>query len=265
MPRRPLAASFSGVAGLIFLCLLTASAATNTPAPVPIPAPASGDFETANRLMAEGRFAEGAAAYDALAAGGRTSAALEYNRAQARARAGDIGRAWAHLRLAGRLDPRDPAIRRAAHQLASRIPAANATGDAPLEWLHRLTLDEWAALALPGMWLWGGFLLAGLWRPAWRDRFRRLTAICGALAVVTSALAATALWSRWRASDVLVLRPEAQVRVSPLEEARTAFTLPAGSELRHRARRGDWVMVEESGSGRFGWLHRANVAVLPFR
>jgi len=245
------------LAGLLFLVFLATSA--------PAPSPASGDFEAANRLTAEGRFKEGAAAYDALAAGGRTSAALEYNRAQALAKAGDIGRAWAHLRLAGRLDPRDPAVHRAVHQLAPRIPGARAEGSPALEWLHRLTLNEWAALALVGMWGWGGFLLAGLLRPAWRDRFRRLTAVAGALAVITSALTAAAAWSRWRGADVLVIRPDTQVRVSPLEEARTAFALPVGSELRHRDRRGDWLMVEEAGSGRFGWVRRADVGVLPFR
>lgn len=228
-------------------------------------AAATAGFELGSRLTAEGRHAEGAAAFDAATAGGRTSAALEFNRALALARSGDLARAWAHLRVAGRLDPRDAAIRRATYQWASRIPAGKLPDPVPASWLHRLTLNEWAALATLGMWLWGGLLLAGLRRPIWRERCRRLTAGAAVLALTTSALLVSALWSRWRSPDLVVVHPDTQVRVSPLEEARTAFIVPAGTELRQRDVRGDWVMVEEAGSGRYGWIRRPNLVGLPFR
>lgn len=259
-PGRPSACGgVRAIVNLVLFCLLFVSAT----GAVTQAASGTGGFELGNRLTAEGRYAEGAAAYDGVAAAGPTSAALEFNRAQARAKVGDLPRAWAHLRLAGRLDPRDAAIRRATHQLASRIPAGSVPEPAWFSWLHRLTLNEWAGLAALGMWLWGGLLLAGLWRPVWRERNRLLTAGAAGLALSTSILLAAALWSRWRAPDVVVIRPDAQVRVSPLEEARTAFLLPAGSELRHRDLRGDWVMVEEVGSGRFGWMQRSDLVVLP--
>lgn len=227
------------------------------------PAPGSTDSpDMANQLTAEGRYAEGAAAYDALTAGGRTSAALEYNRAQARWKLGQTGRAWAHARLAGRMDPRDPSIRRALAQIATRVPSGSDRA-ASAGVLHRLTLNEWAVLALAAMWVWGLLLICGLSRPVWRDRWRRTVWVAGTVAVGLSVLMLAALWSRWREPDAILLRADVPIRVSPLEEARTAFLLPEASELRSRNRRGDWVMVEEPGSGRFGWVRRDDVYVLP--
>lgn len=234
-------------------------------APTPTtPGDAAARFEAANRLTAEGKYSEGAAAYDALAADGRTSAALEYNRAQARLKAGQFGSAWAHLALANRLNPRDSAIRLATEQLAPRVPAGVGSGVVG-SWTDRLTLNEWAGLALFSVWVLAGLLFAVRFAPAWKPRlWTPLWVVCG-LTVISSALLGTALWSRWQGPNAIVLRPDATVRVSPLDEARTAFSLAEGSEVRRRNSRGDWVMIEEPVSRRFGWMKRSEVQVLPFR
>ncbi|MFO1459898.1 MAG: hypothetical protein U1G08_10855 [Verrucomicrobiota bacterium] len=225
----------------------------------------SAGFEAANRLAAEGKFAEGAAAYDALAIGGRTSPALEFNRAQARFKSGQPGRAWAHLLMADRLSPRDGSVRLAAEQIAARIPAGATSLSGADHWVHLLTLNEWAVLALLSVWVWGIFAVGGLLSPTWRQRTRSAIWISGSVWAVLTLLLCGAVLSRWRNPDTVVLQPDTGIRVSPLDEARTAFSLPEGAEVRSRGIRGDWVLVEEPVSRRSGWAKRGEVAVLPFR
>lgn len=227
-------------------------------------APPASPFDAANRLTAEGKFAAGAAAYDALATGGQTSPALEYNRAQARLKAGQIGSAWAHLRLAQRLAPRDSAIRLAVEQVAPRVPGGGSSSGAG-RWLGWLTLNEWAVLALAGMWIWGGLLLTSRWVPGWSARARAATWITGGCALLASALLVLAAWSQRQGMDTIVLRPDTTVRVSPLDEARTAFSLAEGAEVRRGTIHGDWLMIEEPVSRRFGWVKQSDVFLLPFR
>src|SRR5204862_132447 len=58
-----------------------------------------------------GPFAEAAAAYEKIVAGGRVSSALYFNLGNALFKSGRIGRAIANYRLAEQLAPRDPDIR----------------------------------------------------------------------------------------------------------------------------------------------------------
>lgn len=225
----------------------------------------SSGFEAANRLAAEGKFAEGAAAYDALSSGGLTSSALEFNRAQARFKSGQPGRAWAHLLTADRLSPRDGSLRLAAEQMATRIPAGATSLSGSDHWIHLLTLNEWAVLALLAVWVWGILAVGGLLSATWRLRTRTAVWISGSVAALLTLLLSGALWSRWRNPDAVVLQPDTAIRVSPLDEARTAFSLQEGAEVRSRGNRGDWVLVEEPVSRRSGWAKRGEVAVLPFR
>lgn len=225
----------------------------------------SAGFEAANRLAAEGKFSEGAAAYDALAQAGRTSPALEFNRAQARFKAGQSGRAWAHLLMADRLSPREGSLRLAADQMATRIPAGATSLSGSEHWIHFLTLNEWAVLALLAVWVWGILAVGGLLSPTWRIRMRTAVWISGSGAAVLTLLLSGALWSRWRTPDTVILQPDTALRVSPLDEARTAFSLQEGAEVRSRGIRGDWVLVEEPVSRRSGWVKRGEVALLPFR
>lgn len=244
---------------------LAAAAVGAAPATPSKAAALASPFEAANRLTAEGGYDEGSAAYDAIASGGRTSPALEYNRSQASLKAGQVGRAWAHLRLADRLAPRDSAIQMATEQLAPRIPGGNGSALNGVRWMGVLTLNEWAGLALVCMWIFGGLLFAVRFAAGWKDRLRTPRVVSGGVALVTSALLGLAMLSRWWGPDVVVLRPAATVRVSPLDEARTAFSLTEGSEVRSQGTRGDWVMIEEPVSRRFGWIKRSDVLVLPFR
>jgi len=152
----------------------------------------------------------------------------------------------------------------ATEQLAPRVPAGTGSGIVG-SWTDRLTLNEWAGLALVSVWVLAGLLFGVRFAPNWKSRLWTPLWAAGGLAVISSALLGAALWSRWQGPNAIVLRPDATVRVSPLDEARTAFSLAEGSELRSRDARGDWVMIEEPVSRRFGWMKRSDVQVLPFR
>lgn len=222
-------------------------------------------FEAANRLTAEGRFTDGVNAYDAMASTGNTSAALEYNRAQALLKAGQVGAAWAHLQLANRLAPRDTAIRLALDQLSPRIPGGHDTRANAVRWMGVLTLNEWAGIAMVSAWVFGALLFAHRFAAGWDQRLSTPLRVGGGVFALTTVLLGLALWNRWHGPDTIVVRPDATVRVSPLDEARTAFSLAEGSGVRRQGTRGEWVMIEEPVSRRFGWIKQVDVQVLPFR
>ncbi|HAB15568.1 MAG TPA: hypothetical protein PLX89_11100 [Verrucomicrobiota bacterium] len=221
-------------------------------------------FQAANQLVAQGKFAEGAEAYAKLPVGNRTSMALEYNRGLAHARSGELGRAQAHLLRAERLAPRNAAVQAALSQVSAKLPAqANNTFSGPLEWTDRLTLNEWGGLALLGVWAWGVLLLLGRWRPALSAPLRGYTIGVGCLAVIITGLTIAAWVRRAHLPDALVLRPDTVVRVSPLEEARPAFSLAEGARVRSSEAPNGWLLVEEPSTRRFGWVKADAIARLP--
>ena len=63
------------------------------------------DFSAANKLYAEGKFAEAASAYNAILNFGAQSPALLFNDANAEFKAGNLGRAIAAYRRAALLSP----------------------------------------------------------------------------------------------------------------------------------------------------------------
>ena len=80
-------------------------------------------FESANKLYEEGKFGDAALAYEKLAGAGQSSAALYFNLGNAFLRAGQIGRAIAAYRQAGRITPRDPDVRAKSGSRESRLPS----------------------------------------------------------------------------------------------------------------------------------------------
>ena len=68
----------------------------------------SADFAAANKLYAEGEFAEASSAYDAILKTGAQSPALLFNAGNAEFKAGHLGKAIAAYRQAELLAPRWP-------------------------------------------------------------------------------------------------------------------------------------------------------------
>lgn len=219
------------------------------------------EFEAANKLFEQGKFAEAAKSYEALLTNGPT-AALHFNLGNAHFKSGQPGQAIFHYHHALRLAPRDPDIR-GNLQFARR--SLGAMGEENLG-RHLLrshhTLDEWAWLAGAGLGAWFLLLALGEALPSKRAAFAWLTKTFGVIALVCSALLAAAHWDRSTANEAVVVVSEAPARPGPLAESKLAFSLHDGAEVVVLDAKDDWLHVRDAGQ-RAGWLKRDAVWRLP--
>jgi tetratricopeptide (TPR) repeat protein len=221
------------------------------------PAP---DFESANKLFEQGRFADAAVAYERLLTNGPT-AALHFNLGNARFKTGQPGKAIFHYHHALRLAPRDPDAR-GNLQFARR--SLGATVDEPLarHLLRHHTVDEWAWLAGAGLGAWFVLLALGEALPAKRAVLAWLTKTVGVFALVAASLLAAARWDRQATRLAVVVVPEAPARPGPLLESKAAFTLRDGAEVVVLDAKDDWLQVRDAGQ-RAGWVRRDALWLLP--
>jgi len=220
------------------------------------------NFETANKLYEQGKFAEAAASYQKILQTGRVSAALYFNFGNALFKSGQVGRAILNFRLAEQLAPRDPDIR------ANLQFARNSVGDGGgraadrwRRWVHRLTLNEWTAVTVAALWLWFGLLVAGQCRPGFKRSSRGYTAITGATVLLLGIGLGLAFYDRFHTLWAVVVTPEAVVRYGPLEESQGHYKLRDGAEVIVTDRQNNWLEVVDS-VGRKGWLRRDQVVSL---
>ncbi len=221
-------------------------------------------FEAGNAHLAKGQPAEALAAYGQIPPEA-TSAALEFNSGLAHAQIGQLGHALTRLRRAERLAPRDPEIKRALVQVRARISGPAVPPDPLGQTLGRLTLNEWAVAAGLAWWAWFALLLVARLGPAARQSVRGYAVSFGAIATVLLLTALPAWRTRLREPAVIATQANAAVRISPLEEAKVAFTAHDGAEFRLTDERAGWFRVEEPASGRAGWLSARSAARVPVR
>lgn len=242
-----------GAWALVLWCALAAQAAS----------PAE-QFENGNRWLAQGKAAEALAAYAQIPPE-QTSAALEFNRGLAHLQIGQIGQAIARLRRAERLTPRDPEVRQAIAKARARVASTAPVSSTPTQFLGRLTLNEWAVLAGLAWWAWFALLFLGRVSAGTRRAVGGYTFAVGALALGLTSLLAVSVWLRREEPGVIATQANAAVRISPLDEAKVAFTAADGAELRLEDRRDGWLRVAEPASGRAGWISADAVALVPLR
>jgi tetratricopeptide (TPR) repeat protein len=219
---------------------------------------ADADFESANKLYEEGKFAQAASAYEKLTQSGQASAALYFNLGNAFFKSGQIGRAIAAYRESQQFNPRDPDLRANLQFARNQTPSPTLSPSRWQRWLGRLTLNEWTMLAAVSLWLWLLLLAVLQWRPAWRLTLRGYV-YC--LAAVAAALCVCLVltWHNTRLTrTAIVVANEAPVRYGPLAESPTAFTVHDGAELRVLDQKDEWLQAS-AGPGRIGWLRRDQV------
>lgn len=220
----------------------------------------SADFEAANKLYEEGKYAEAAASYEKLLQGGRVSAALYFNLGNAAFKSSQIGRAIGAYRQAERLAPRDPDVRANLQFARNQVQGPTLPTGRWQRWLNRFTLNEWTVMAAAVAWLL--FLLLALlqWRPALKATLRRTVLAAAAGAVLLAACLGAALYQARSVRTAIVVRPEAVVRAGWFDESKEAFTVHDGAELKVLDQNDKWLQVT-AGPLRLGWVPRKDVVI----
>ncbi len=211
----------------------------------------AGDFENANKLFDEGKFAEARALYRQQVERGEWSANLFYNLGNAERRLDDPGRAALDYERALALDPYHTEARENLHllrdQLGSQVPAHGWTDDI----FGILPLKAWTAISAVGAWI----LILSLAVP-WALN-RRASPGLIFLAIIGGFFAIFASVGVWHTNRdrpaAIVVVPKAEARYGAAESAGLAGAFTAGSRVHVLSQRGNWVYCELPGNDR-GWM-----------
>lgn len=224
-------------------------------------ADALAQFEAANRLYEQGRFAEAARGYEAILKGGSFSPAVYFNLGNARFKAGELGRAVVAYRRAMQLSPRDPDVLANLRFAREQVHGPKWQPARPEQWLERLSLDEWTLLAAGAFWLALGLLAVRQVRPGLASWLRWPTRISVVAALGLGGALGTVWFEQTGRQIAVVIVREATARQGPFEESPEAFKVHDGAELRVLDGKDDWLQVGD-GRRRPGWVKREAVYVL---
>jgi hypothetical protein len=188
------------------------------------------------------------------------SAADLYNRANAHARAGQLGLAVLGYERASLLTPADPDVE-------ANLAIARARAHVAAEPARRFTLRIGAASREVFAWLGvlgvallgGGALIARRYRAGRMWRIGAL--LTGVLLILLPVADALTLWPTLHAA--VVLAGSAPVRAAPVPMGDAVFQLTEADTVRVLAEHEDFVLIQTQG-GRRGWMARADLGfVLP--
>ncbi len=227
-----------------------------------VAADVTADFSAANKLYAEGKFANAADAYEKILQSGAVSPALWFNYGNAEFKLGQPGRAIAAYRQAELLAPRDDEVRANLGFVRNQVAGPAWRVSRWEDWLGTLTLNEWTMLAAGAFWLTFILFAVRQIRPAWHPRLRGLTSGMVVLAIVSCAGLGATTVIHFSKPTAVVVASEATARSGPFAEAQDAFKAHDGGELSVLGQRDDWLQVSD-GSGRIGWLPVKQVEILP--
>jgi len=220
------------------------------------------DFSAANKLYAEGKFAEATAGYDKILATGAASPALLFNDANAEFKSGHLGKAIAAYRRAEQVSPRDAELRANLAFVRNQVQGATHRESRWQNWAGVLTLNEGAVLTALLFWLTLALFVARQIRPALVPRLKSATRIFVALTVFSGTVLALQAANHFSSATAVVIADNATARSGPFDEAQSAFTARDGAELSILDQRDGWVQVA-NGAGKSGWLSLKQVEVLP--
>jgi tetratricopeptide (TPR) repeat protein len=225
----------------------------------------SAEFNAANKLYAEGKFAEAADTYERILQSGAVSPALYFNYGNAEFKSGNLGRAIAAYHRAAQLAPRDAEVQ-------ANLDFARNQVQGPMlresHWsriagrLGVLTLNEWTELAVVTFWLMFILLVARQIRPSFKTVLGGLTRLAVVVAILSCACLGVNAAIHFSKQIAVVVAQNATARSGPFDEAQNAFTVHDGAELAVVDQKNGWLEVTD-GSGRIGWLPQKQVEVLP--
>jgi tetratricopeptide (TPR) repeat protein len=220
------------------------------------------DFSAANKLYAEGKFADAAAGYEKILQTGEQSPALLFNYANAEFKAGHLGLAIAAYRRAEQLSPRDPELRANLAFVRNQVQSATLRESRWQNWTGLLTLNEGALLTAMLFWLTAALFIARQFRPALVSRLKSATRIFVALTLFSGAVLGLQAANHFSSATAVVIANNVTARSGPFDDAQSAFTARDGAELSVLDRHAGWVQIA-GGAGKSGWLPAKQVEVLP--
>jgi tetratricopeptide (TPR) repeat protein len=220
------------------------------------------NFSAANKLYAEGKFAEAATAYEKMLQSGAQSPALLFNAGNAEYKAGHLGKAIAAYRRAMLLTPRDPELRANLDFVRNQVHGATVRESRWQSWVSTLSLNEGTVLTAVLFWLTLGLFAARQIRPALVPKLRSVTRLAVTLTIFSATILGLQAANHFNGQTAVVIEAEATARSGPFDEAQSAFTVHDGAELTVLDRHDDWLQVA-NGAGKTGWLSTKQAAILP--
>ena len=225
-------------------------------------ADALNDFTAANRLYAEGKYADAANLYEIILQHGGVSPALLFNTGNAEFKAGHLGKAIAAYRQAELLAPRDAELRANLAFVRNQVQGATLRESRWQNWVGTLTLNEGALLTAALFWAMFALLAIRQLKPALAPKLHSVTRLVVVLTLFSGTVLALQAANRFNAAIAVVTSAEAIARSGPFDEAQSVFTARDGAELKVLDRHDDWVQVANN-AGKIGWFNQKQVAVLP--
>jgi tetratricopeptide (TPR) repeat protein len=217
------------------------------------------DFNAANRLYEQGRYAEAASAYQQLVAQDHVNATVWFNLGNARYQAGQLGRAIAAYTRAQRLAPRDGEILN--NLRMARMKAGHKQDESLASLLGRVRPNTWAVATGLAVCLWFALRAVMELKPERRLALRNAGWGLGFAAVLLGTAAFVVahdqLWTR----RVIVNVPEAVIRRGPIADSQSKSTPPDGTELEVLDRKDEWLNVR-AADGLEGWILERHVEPL---
>jgi len=219
------------------------------------------EFDAANKLYAEGKFADAAAVYEKILQSGATSPNLLFNYGNAECKAGNWGRAITAYRQAEQLAPRDADARANLEFARNQVQGPTSSANRWENGIETLTLNEWTALVAVMFWLTFTLLAAMQIWPALKTALRGFTRGVAVVTILSGVCCGAAVSIHVFQKTAVVIAPDLVARSGPFDDAQNVFTAHDGAEFVVLSRHGDWLQVTDN-SGKIGWLERRQVEIL---
>jgi tetratricopeptide (TPR) repeat protein len=221
-------------------------------------------FVKAGTAFEAGDHARAIALYRALLDQGVENGTIHYNLGNAYLRNGELGRAIAAYRRSESFQPRDEDLRanlafaRKMAKDAIRPPGPSAIVETLFFWHYQLSRSEllWTVLAA-NLLLWSVLLLLQFRRASEALRW----IFFSLLLLLTASGVSLAIHTLFPMRVAVVVPQETDAVTSPGDGAVTRFKLHAGSEVRVRDQREEWLRIALP-DGQQGWIHRQHVELV---